>query len=314
MVEAELDEAKVPSGHFVVKIQFLTVDPYMRGTMNPMAYGMANPIGTVMRGSGVGVVVHSKHPGYAVGDTVLGPFGWQEFAVTNGMMVEKISKEWQMSHALGALGMPGATAYYGLFDVLKPRAGETLFVSGAAGAVGSLVGQLGKLAGLTVIGSTSGEDKIKFAKSVGFDHVLSYKDKTAEELEAELKKVAPQGIDIYFDNTGGPMTYAVVNTLNQFGRISICGQIAYYNLANPNKVEAPPLFMKLLMKQATAQGFLVTQFKPWTHAHNRMFKWIQEGKLVVHEDVVDGFENMVKAFFGLFGGANTGKQLVRLTH
>jgi len=269
-------------------------------------------LGEVMHGDGIGTVLKSTHEGYEVGDVVYGPVGWQDFAVTTGNRFTKVSKTWKKSHVLGALGMPGATAYYGLIEICHPRPGETLFVSGAAGAVGSLVGQIAKIMGLTVIGSAGGTSKLNALRDFGFDHVVDYKDKTSEQLSTEIKALAPQGIDIYFENTGGPVSEAVVMNMNTGGRISVCGQINEYNSETPLSITGLPYLMYILFKQLKVEGFMVPRFLPWTKAHNAIHQWITEGKIRVVETETVGLENAFDAFLGLFSGKNTGKAIVRV--
>jgi len=208
--------------------------------------------------------------------------------------------------------MPGATAYFGFFDICLPKPGDTLFVTGAAGAVGSLVGQLGKIAGCKVIGSVGNKDKVNFCKQLGFDEVLIYSGKDMKTLNTELKTIAPQGIDCFFDNTGGPMSDAVFKNMNTFGRVSICGQIAHYHNVDPDSVTGLPVLTTILRKQLKVEGWIVTRWSDHMIAHNRLSGWIKDKKLIVKEDFTDGFENMADAFIGLFSGKNTGKAVIRV--
>jgi len=309
MVTANMPET-LDKGHFIVAVKFLSVDPYMRGLMNESGYGIAIPINGTMRGGASGIVVKSENPSFKVGDAVSGQFGWTEYAVSNGMLVKKIPADFPLSHTLGVLGMPGATAFHGLFDLCVPKPGDTVFVSGAAGAVGNLVGQLAKLSSCRVIGSVGSNDKAKWLTSLGFDSVLVYKDKDFKKLHEELKTMAPNGIDCYFDNTGGLMSEVVFSCLNQFSRVAVCGQIAHYN-SKDEKVMTRPFLADCLSRQIKVEGFMVGRWTDWTGAHTKLNRFIKENKLVVKEDIMEGFDKMRDAFMGLFTGQNTGKAIVK---
>lgn len=298
-------------GKFIVRIEYLSVDPYMRGRMNEQrAYADPVAIGGLMVGGAVGRVVESKHPGFNAGDPVLGNFGWQEYAVSDGTGVQKIDTAIAPIQAyLGVLGMPGMTAYFGLLDVCRPKTGETVFVSGAAGAVGALVGQIAKIQGCYVVGSAGSDTKVKYLlDECGFDAAFNYKSDT--DYVAVLKKLCPRGIDCYFDNVGGPVTDAVIVSINPFARISICGQISQYNLEKPELGPRP--WTMLLIRQARAQGFLVFSYADrYPEGMKQMAQWLKDGKITYREDVMEGFENMPKAFIRMLRGENHGKQLVK---
>jgi NADPH-dependent curcumin reductase CurA len=215
-----------------------------------------------------------------------------------------------VSTALGVLGMTGMTAYFGLLDVCAPKAGETVVVSGAAGAVGSIVGQIAKIKGCRTVGIAGGDDKVEWIlKDCGYDAAFNYK--TTEDYGAKLKELCPQGIDVYFDNVGGTLTDAVLMQLNTFARVSICGQISQYNNAKPEM--GPRLLGMLIVARAKVQGFLVSDYAARLgEGYAEMSGWLREGKLKYREDIIDGFENLPKAFIGLFHGENTGKRLVRV--
>jgi len=298
-------------GQMIVAIKYLSVDPYMRGTMNETSYGRTVPLNSTMIGAAVGTVVQSENANFKVADTVYGYFGWTEYAISSGTGVKKIPPEFQLSYSLGALGMPGATAYHGFFDICLPKAGDTIFVTGAAGAVGTLVGQLAKLASCTVIGSVGSQEKAKLCTSLGYDAVIVYKDKEFSQLSTELKSIAPSGIDCFFDNTGGLMSDVVFQHLNQFARVSICGQIANYNNKD-DMVLGRPILADVLRKQIKVEGFVVSRWNDWSVAHSRIFEFIQAGKIVVKEDIVEGFDKMRDAFLGLFSGKNIGKCIVKI--
>jgi len=305
--------AKLERNQVLIQIKFLSVDPYMRGSISTNPYALSINVGDVMVGSATGVIVKSENAGFTVGQKVVGHLGWQEYAISEGTNLRKIPNEWQLSYPLGVLGMPGATAYLGFFDICFPKPGETLFVTGAAGAVGSLVGQLGKIAGCTVIGSVGTSDKVKFCKDLGFDDVLIYSGKDLKTLEAELKKIAPQGIDCFFENTGGPMSDAVFKNMNKFGRVSICGQIAHYNSVDQDSATGLPVLTAILRKQLKVEGWIVSsRWSDFSVAHGRLHTWIQEKKLIVKEDFTNGFDKMPDAFIGLFSGKNLGKAVIRV--
>ncbi|MEO8025038.1 MAG: NADP-dependent oxidoreductase [Bryobacteraceae bacterium] len=299
-------------GQVLVNAKFLTVDPYMRGRISGMkSYAKPVEIGETMVGGAVAEVVESKNPKFAVGDFVDVYSGWQEYAVSDGSNLRKLDPSLApVSTALGVLGMPGLTAYFGLIDICNPKAGETVVVSGAAGAVGTQVGQIAKILGCHVVGIAGEDDKIKFiTEELGFDGAFNYK--TTENYAAKLKELCPKGIDVYFDNVGGAITDAVFTNLNVGARISICGQISQYN--NTKAELGPRLFGALIVYRAKVQGFLVSDYGPrFGEGIKAMSTWIKEGKLKYREQFVDGFENTPKAFIALLNGANTGKMLVRL--
>ncbi len=269
-------------------------------------------IGQVMVGGTVGEVVQSKNPKFTAGEIYQGYWGWQEYAVSTGDQLRKLDPHLApISTALGVLGMPGITAYFGLLDICKPQAGETVAVSGAAGAVGSLVGQIAKIVGCRAVGiAGSGEKVAWLVDELGFDAAFNYK--TTENYVAALKEFCPQGIDCYFDNVGGAITDAVLPVLNPKARISVCGQISQYNAVKSEP--GPRILTYLLSKQARAEGFLYFQFaNRYTEGLTKMAHWIQEGKLKYREQILEGFENTPRAFIGLLQGENTGKMLVKVS-
>ena len=301
-------------GEFVVRVIYVSVDPYMRGRMNDAAsYAAPVQLGSVMGGGAVGKVISSNNPGFGEGDIVEGPFGWQEYAVSNGQGVRKIDPSLApISTALGILGMPGLTAYFGLLDICNPQADETVVVSGAAGAVGSLVGQIAKIKGCRAVGIAGADDKIAYLTSeLGFDAAFNYKTET--NYVQRLKELCPKGIDVYFDNVGGTITDAVFRLINTKARISVCGQISQYNLEEPET--GPRIVLgSLLVKQAKAEGFLVFQFAArYAEGLKQMAEWIKQGKLKYREDIEAGIENAPRAFMAMLKGRNTGKQLVKVS-
>lgn len=302
---------KPNAGEMLLQSLYISVDPYMRGRMNDAkSYAAPVEIGGVMGGGVVSRVIESSNPRFHTGDIVQGEFGWQEYTISNGKGVRKVDPSIApISTALGVLGMPGLTAYFGLLDIGQPKAGETVVVSGAAGAVGSIVGQIAKIKGCRAVGIAGGDDKVRYVlDDLGFDGAFNYK--TTKNYVEALKPLCPKGIDVYFDNVGGPITDAVIPLLNVHARLSICGQISQYNLEKPET--GPRWLWALIVKQARAEGFLVFQFADkFQEAAVEMATWIREGKLKYKEDIVEGFENLPRAFIGMLQGDNTGKRLVK---
>jgi len=310
LVETALPALK--DGEVLVRAMYLSVDPYMRGRISGMkSYAAPVEIGGLMVGGGVAQVVESKNPQFAAGDIVDIYMGWQEYAISDGKGMRKLDPSIApVSTALGVLGMPGMTAYFGLLDVCDPKPGETVLVSGAAGAVGSLVGQIAKIKGCRTVGIAGGDDKVDYIlKECGYDAAFNYK--TTTDYAAKYRELCPKGIDVYFDNVGGAITDGVFTNLNVHARIAICGQISLYNAT---KVEMGPRFLgALIVARAKVQGLLVSDYAPrWGAAMVEMAGWIREGKIKYREDIVNGFENVPKAFIGLFEGENTGKRIVKI--
>jgi NADPH:quinone reductase len=310
----QLVETPLPipeENQFVAQAHYLSVDPYMRGRMNDAkSYAPAVQLGDVMVGGVVSQVVASKHPDYQVGEIVSGNFGWQEYALSDGTGVRKVDPHLApISTALGVLGMPGLTAYFGLLDICHPQPGETVVVSGAAGAVGSYVGQIAKIKGCRVVGIAGTDDKVDYlVNELGFDTAFNYK--TVENYFAKLRELCPHGIDVYFDNVGGEITDAVLRQINLKARISICGQISQYNLEKPEM--GPRLLGVLIVNRARIEGFLVSDYASrFAEGLQQLAAWIKEGKLQYRENIIEGFENMPRAFIGLLQGENTGKQIVK---
>jgi NADPH-dependent curcumin reductase CurA len=276
------------------------------------SYARPIAIGEVMTGGAVGFVVESEDPEFRAGDSVQGMLGWQEYAVAQGRELRKIDPSFApISTALGVLGMPGLTAYFGLLDICDPQPGETVVVSGAAGAVGMLVGQIAKLKGCRVVGVAGSDAKIAWLlDELGFDAAFNYK--TAADCYDKLKELCPDGIDVYFDNVGGAITDAVVRLINVKARISVCGQISQYNLEEP---EVGPRWLgQLIVKQAKVQGFLVSGYvERFSEALKQLTMWLKQGKLKYREDVAQGIEAAPQAFIGMLQGKNQGKQLVQLS-
>ncbi|MEN6494012.1 MAG: NADP-dependent oxidoreductase [Thermoguttaceae bacterium] len=308
----ETDRPQPAEGQFLVRTHYLSVDPYMRGRISE-AKSYAEPVALdeVMVGGTVGTVIESHHPRFRQGDTVVGYWGWQEYAVSNGDGVTHFHTDVApMSTALGVLGMPGMTAYFGLLEIGRLKPGEQVFVSAAAGAVGSVVGQIAKLKGCYVAGTAGSDEKIDYLRNeLGFDAAFNYK-KTSD-YDAQIQAVCPQGIDVYFDNVGGTMTDAAFLHLNVHARVVVCGQIDQYNATRPPR--GPRLLWHLIVKRARAEGFLVFDFADrFPKAMHEMAQWLREGRIKYRQHIVDGLENAPRAFIGLFQGENIGKQLVRV--
>jgi NADPH:quinone reductase len=309
----QLVEAPIPAlsqGQVLLRSLFLSVDPYMRGRMTGVrTYADPVDIGQVMVGGTVGKVIQSTHTQFPVGDVVVGYWGWQEFTVSDGRGLQKLDPRIAPpSTALGVLGMPGMTAYFGFLDICQPKPTETVVVSGAAGAVGSLVGQIAKIKGCRAVGIAGTDDKVRWLTGeLGFDAAFNYK--SSENYTQTLKELCPDGIDCYFDNVGGAITDAVLPLLNVHARLSICGQISQYNSSKPEPGVRPYIY--LLTKQARAEGFIVTRFtERFPQGIAQMADWLKAGKLKYHETVIEGFENMPRALIGVLGGDNTGKMIV----
>ncbi len=313
--ESDFQIVEIPTptpddGQVLIKSIYISVDPYMRGRLRD-AYIRPIGIGEVMSGGVVGKVVESRHPGFIVGDYVEGMLPWQEYSVSDGSGLRHIDvKLAPVSTALGVLGMPGLTAYFGLLEICDPKPGETVVVSGAAGAVGSTVGQIAGIRGCRVVGIAGSDEKINFiVNELGFDAAFNYK--TVSDYRAKLAELCPNGIDVYFDNVGGAITDAVFTLINSHARISVCGQISQYNLEKPEP--GPRLLPYLLARQAKAQGFLVSQFAARAEeGRTRLAEWLVTGKLKYKEHIVQGFENTPRAFIGMLQGENIGKQLVQV--
>jgi NADPH-dependent curcumin reductase len=299
-------------GEVLVKVLFISLDPAMRGWMNEgRSYVPPVGIGEVMRALGAGKVVASKFPGLNAGDYVGGVFGVQEYAVVPGKAVNKIDAVYNaLPVYIGALGMPGMTAYFGLLDVGRPESGNTLVVSGAAGAVGSVVGQIGKIKGCTVVGIAGGAEKCKYlTDELGFDAAIDYK---TEDVLAALRKHCPKGIDVFFDNVGGDILDAALANLALRARVVICGAISQYNNTTP--VKGPSNYLSLLVNRASMTGMVVTDFMAKAgEARVAMLQWIKEGKLKTREHIVDGFDTFPESLLMLYTGKNDGKLVIKVS-
>ena len=313
-----LEETNIPSpgaGQVLLRTLYLSLDPYMRGRMNAgPSYAPPVQIGEVMEGATVSEVVESKSTQWRPGDLVRSYSGWQAYALAEGNVLERIDPNMApVSTALGVLGMPGLTAYTGLLNIGQPKAGETVVVAAASGAVGSVVGQIAKIKGCRAVGVAGSQQKCDFVRdTLGFDACVNHR---SEKFAEELRAACPKGIDVYFENVGGRVLEAVVPLLNLFGRVPVCGLIAHYSaVALPQGPDHTPLLMSaILTKRLTFRGFIVIDFASQKAEFERdMAAWLRERKVKYREDIVDGLENAVGAFRGLLLGQNFGKLLVRV--
>lgn len=309
-----LEEHPVPqpeAGQFVVKHHYISLDPAMRGwTRAGRSYMPPVPVDDVMRAGTVGEIIASEHPKFKVGDHVLGTGGVQQYCLTDGKGWRKVDpKLAPLSRYLGLLGMPGLTAYFGLLKIGALQAGETVVVSGAAGAVGSVVGQIAKIKGCRAVGIAGGPEKCAYiTDTLGFDAAIDYK---ADNLYADLKAHCPEGIDVYFDNVGGKILDTALTQLRRGARIPICGAISQYNATG--KMDGPANYMSLLVNRARMEGFLVFDFvQEYDTALPEMAGWMQTGKLKGEETVYEGIENFHDTFLRLFSGEKRGKLLLRV--
>jgi NADPH-dependent curcumin reductase CurA len=308
----EVDVPELQDGEVLVRSLYLSVDPYMRSRMSDAkSYIEPFALGEVLAGGVVGVIEDSKNERWKAGDVVVGMLAWQDYTVSNGRGLLKLDPSAApITTALGVTGMPGWTAYFGLLDIGQPKEGETVVVSGAAGAVGTIVGQIAKLKGCRVVGIAGDDAKCQYlVNELGFDVAINYK--TASDIQAALADACPDGVDVYFDNVGGDITDAVISLINYQARIVLCGQISSYNLEKPDV--GPRLFGQLLKKSALVKGFIVSDYQArHMEAILQLSQWVKAGQLKYAEHIVDGLENSVDAFLGLFRGENIGKQLVKV--
>jgi NADPH-dependent curcumin reductase CurA len=298
-------------GEFLVKILYISLDPAMRGWMNEgKSYIAPVGIGDVMRAGALGRVIASKNHKFAVGDHVFGAFGVQEFATSNGNGITKVNAgSVPLPVFLGTLGMPGMTAYFGLLDIGQPKPGQTVVVSGAAGAVGSVVGQIAKVKGCTVVGIAGGAEKCNYiVKDLGFDAAIDYK---SEDVRKSLQKHCPKGIDVYFDNVGGEILDAALTQLARGARVVICGAISQY--CNTTPIKGPSNYLSLLVNRASMKGMVVFDYVDrYPEAAREMTGWMASGKLKSREHIVEGFETFPDTLLKLFKGENTGKLILKV--
>ena len=320
-VAADFDfrESDVPEpggGQFLARTLYLSLDPYMRGRMDPgRSYAEPVPIGGVMEGGTVSLVERSNHPGYAAGDIVVGRMGWQEYGVSDGTGMRKVDPATKpLSYALGVLGMPGMTAYTGLLNLGQPKEGETLVVAAASGAVGSVVGQIAKIKGCRAVGVAGGAEKCAFVMDeLGFDACLDHR---ADDFEDQLAVACPDGIDIYFENVAGRVLRAVIPHFNFFARIPVCGLIAQYNAVGPAEgTDYLPQFMRTVLTHRVAvRGFIVRDYADEEAEFLReVCGWIAEGRIKYREHRVKGLENAPEMLIGMLKGENFGKTIVQIS-
>jgi len=311
----DLVERDVPDpgeGEVLVRTLYLSVDPYMRGRMRDReSYADPWDVGEPLRGGVVGEVVASNHDDFGRGDAVVGNLQWAEYAVADGDDLRTVDPDLApLSTHLGVLGMPGRTAYFGLFRVGEPEPGDTVVVSAASGAVGSVVGQLARIAGCRVVGFAGSAEKTTYlTDELGFDAAIDYR--SVDDYRGALDDAAPGGVDVYFDNVGGPITDAVFTRLNEGARVAVCGQISLYNEeATPT---GPRKLGTLIQTRARVEGFLVGDFESdYGTATRRLGEWVDAGEIRYRETVADGLENAPDAFLALFEGDKLGKQLVKV--
>jgi len=300
-------------GECLVQVIYLSVDPYMRGRLRDVkSYAPPVAIGQVMVGRVVGRVLESRYEGYREGDFVFGDLGWRKYGIAKGQSLVRINPQAApISTALGVLGMPGLTSYFGLLDVCQPQSGETVVVSAAAGAVGSTVGQIAKIKGCRAVGIVGSDEKVRYVtQELGFDAAFNYK--SVDNHSEKLKGLCPRGIDVYFDGVGGAITDAVIPLVNVKARIAICGQISQYNLETPEM--GPRLFWHLIVKRAKMEGFLVTDYTERREEGLRQLsEWVRSGTLKYREQITEGIENAPRAFIEMLSGRNIGKQLVKVS-
>ncbi|XP_015179974.1 PREDICTED: prostaglandin reductase 1-like [Polistes dominula] len=319
--DLKLTEENLPpitDGEVLVKAEYLSVDPYMR------PYMLQFPLGFTMIGGQVGKIIESKNSDYPVGKRIFGYFGWRTHTIFNPRAPEKFKTidqepyllpdigDLSPSLGLGILGMPGNTAYFGLIKLCSPKRGETLVVSGAAGAVGSHVGQIAKnIYGLNVIGIAGSDEKCNWiVNELGFDSAINYK---TQNVSLELKKVAPKGVDVYFDNVGGDISSNVIYQMNPFGRIAVCGSISSYNTDHSTLPKCTLLQPAMVFNQLKMEGFVVTRWNDqWQEGIKQNLQWINEGKIKSKETITKGFENMFHAFYEMMKGQNIGKAIVQV--
>jgi NADPH:quinone reductase len=306
-------EVPQPSqGEVLIKTLYLSVDPYMRGRMSDAkSYVQPFALNEALSGGVVGEVIDSKSEHFKKGDFVVGMLPWQEYSLANEKEVRAVNPSIApLSTHLSVLGLTGLTAYFGLLDIGQPKKEETVVVSGAAGAVGSVVGQIAKIKGARVVGIAGSDEKVQYLKeTLGFDEAINYKD--YDDIYSTLKEACPNGIDVYFENVGGEIGDAAISLLNKHGRVPVCGAISSYNKTDRDL--GPRVQTKLIKSSALMKGFVVNDYSDrFKEGATQLGQWLSEGKLQYEETITEGFENVTDAFLGLFEGKNLGKQLVKV--
>lgn len=308
----ETETGSLKDDDLLLKSLFISVDPYMRGRMNDTrSYAKSWDPGQTAEGGIVAEVVESRSGKFAEGDVVTGNLPWATYVVRNASQVKKVDAvTYPPEYYLGILGMPGLTAYFGMTDICRPKAGETVVVSGAAGAVGHVAGQIGKLLGAKVIGIAGSEDKCRMLKEdFGFDEAVNYK--TSRSIRKDIAKLCPDGVNAYFDNVGGQITEGVIANLASYSRIALCGQISQYN--STRMPEGSFMMSILLTRSVLLKGFIVRDYNDrFDEAYAALSQWLSEGKLRYKVTILDGFNKLPEAFLGLFTGKNSGKMLVKV--
>jgi len=304
--------SEIKDGEVLLKTKYVSVGPYLRGRMSDRkSYTSGFNLGEPIQSGIIAEVTESKNSDFKKGDFVNGLLDWSEYQTSNGESLTKVDPDAApLSAYLGMLGMPGLTAYLGLMEIGQPKKGETLVVSGAAGAVGSVVGQIGKNVGCRVVGIAGSDTKTDLLKNeFGFDEAINYK--TTNNMRKAIVQACPNGVDVYFDNVGGEISDGVMMNINQFARVPICGAISQYN--ETRMTTGPRMQSVLLINRALMQGFIVHDFaSKFPDALQQLTQWYNEGKLKLKETIVEGFENIPDAFIGLFEGENIGKMIVKI--
>ncbi|MFA4853453.1 MAG: NADP-dependent oxidoreductase [Bacteroidales bacterium] len=306
----EKDLNKISEGEVLLKSWFISVDPYMRGRMNDVkSYAPSFQVDQPIVGGVVAKVIESRSKSFIEGDTVFGMLPWATYCIEKVENLRKVdTQSAPPSYYLGILGMPGLTAYFGMMDIGKPKAGETVVVSGAAGAVGIVAGQIAKIQGAYVVGIAGSDDKCKLLKEqFRFDDAVNYK--TSKTMRNVIAAICPKGVDVYYDNVGGEITDAVISNLNFHARIVLCGQISQYN--NTEAQIGPSILPKLLTRSVLLQGFIVSNYSDrFGDAFTHLTQWVNKGRLKYKETIIHGFDKLPDAFLGLFSGKNQGKMLI----
>lgn len=308
LVDADMPQPN--DGEVLVRSLYISVDPYLRGRMREgRSYIPPFEVGQVIESGGIGKVIESRSSKFQPGEIVTGQFGWRFYNVSKADGLMKVPPDVPVTTALGVLGMPGLTAYFGLLDIGQPQPGETVVVSGAAGAVGTTVCEIAKIKGCRVVGVAGSDEKNRYLKEeLGVDAVINYK---TDDIRQALKDACPNGIDVYFDNVGGEISDAVMPLINRGSRIIICGQISFYCVDRPEVGPRPQPY--LLINRALMKGFIITDYAAkLSEGVKQLAEWLAAGRLKYAESIVEGFENTPQAFIGLFTGQNLGKQIVRV--
>ncbi|WP_165026510.1 NADP-dependent oxidoreductase [Dysgonomonas sp. ZJ279] len=306
----EIELPAIQAEEVLLKPLYISVDPYMRGRMSDAkSYAPPFEINQPIAGGVVAVVEESKSSKFKKGDKVLGMLPWATYSIQKTDGLQKIDDSIPESYYLGIVGMPGLTAYFGLTDICNPQQGETVVVSGAAGAVGTIVGQIAKIKGCRVIGIAGSDDKAKLLKEkFGYDEVINYK---TSDIFSVIEKACPSGVDCYYDNVGGDITDAVIAHFNKYARMALCGQISLYN--ETSIPMGPRILTSILKTSALIKGFIVSDYQTrFPEGIAQLVQWVKEGKLKYTETTIEGFDQLPKAFLGLFDGSNTGKMIVKI--